>query len=300
MQIKRTNEVLIVQSGSFYLRSCQLYRLHVCNRCDGTCASYLIRHIQQACTCSLSLIFVCYCPSRTLGGISQALLLADGVDFQHHAVSSHSVFLACCVPTLYEAHHIVQRMRKGSGFTCLQSPCGTLLYALLVGVAADIISQQVIQIGIKMRERYAYMVILSLVLCLLRILHELELQCPRCRITRVGKCRLTPFGALLLQLLKVLPGQQHFASHLKLLRIVPRGQLLGYLLDILHVLSNIVSLHSVTSRHSLYHLSVAIGQRDRQSVIFQFTAHVKRLAIKSSAHLPIPFLYVLAVIGVGQ
>ena len=59
-------------------------------------------------------------------------------------------------------------------------------------------------------------------------------------------------------------------------------------------------MHTVATGHSLRQLSVNISQRDRESVVLHFTAHLEILTGEALLHALVPVGHILLVVGVGQ
>ena len=70
--------------------------------------------------------------------------------------------------------------------------------------------------------------------------------------------------------------------------------------DGLDIGRHIVTTHTVTTGNGLYQTAVLIGQRDRQSVVLQFTTHLEGLTIEPALHTLVPDSHILLIVGIGQ
>ena len=59
-------------------------------------------------------------------------------------------------------------------------------------------------------------------------------------------------------------------------------------------------MHTVATCHSLRELTIHVGQRDRQSVVFHLAAHLEILACQAFLHTLVPVGHILFVVGIGQ
>ena len=63
MKVERTDEVLVVQSGTAHPGACQLHRLHIRHGSNRTRPAHLVRHFQKTGARTLRLVFVGYSPA---------------------------------------------------------------------------------------------------------------------------------------------------------------------------------------------------------------------------------------------
>ena len=59
-------------------------------------------------------------------------------------------------------------------------------------------------------------------------------------------------------------------------------------------------MHTIATGDSLREFAIDIGERDGESVVLHFAAHLEILASQSLLHTFVPVGHILFVVGVGQ
>ena len=149
MQMQLCHEIGIVQSGSAYLRTGQMHRIHIGNGSDGACASHLKHHLAQYGLLLLCLELIGNSPSGALGRHTQGTLLRQGVYLEHDAVCGHRQIPAFCIPVVYIVINILQGVCQPHLCAYLKSPSRSSLQIGIMTVTGDSLSQQIIEVGIQ-------------------------------------------------------------------------------------------------------------------------------------------------------
>src|SRR5574344_1766122 len=134
MQVETADEVLVVESGTLHHRSRKLHRLHVCHRGHGSRSPHLECHAKQSGALTLSLKLICYCPSRTLGCISQLPLLGERVHLQHYSICCHRQIFSLHVPLVYKGVYLFERVYLHHARADFESPLPCMFQIVVVTV----------------------------------------------------------------------------------------------------------------------------------------------------------------------
>ena len=248
MQIKATDEILIVQCGTLYDSTSQLYGVHIGYRSHSTGSSDLIGDFIESCASPFGLKLICYCPTRRLGCISKSTLLAQRIHLQHYAIGSYRQVLSLGVPIVYELVYFLKTAYLLHTLRNFESPMSRSLQILIVSFSRKIVAQQIIQISVKASTGYK--------------LGVLTLQCTARSIAGIGKQWF--FGSLTLgiQLFKNLPWHEYFTTYLKLFWIARTlFQHKWYATNGLHISRNIITMNTITTRYATHEFTVNISKR---------------------------------------
>ena len=107
MEIETLDEILIIQGGTLHGGTCQLHRIHIGHRRDGSSAPHLISHLIQTGADTFGLELIGNGPTRTLSSESECALLAQRIDFQDDAVGSNGQVLTLCIPIVDEVVYLL-------------------------------------------------------------------------------------------------------------------------------------------------------------------------------------------------
>ena len=222
------------------------------------------------------------------------------VDLQYDTISGHWQVFPFRVPVVDEIHDFLQGFHFFHALADLKAPFCSRHQILIMTITWQLLPQKIVEIGIELSACHQFRL--------------LAFECAASRIAWIGEERFAGLLPLSVESFKHLPWHQYFAPDFKLRRngrcggkkveplllLLPSGQHQWYGTDGLHIGCHIISLHAITPCHASHQLPVLVGQRDRQSIVFQFATHLKRFAGESFAYTAVPVGHILLVVGVGQ
>ena len=151
----------------------------------------------------------------------------------------------------------------------------------------QLFAQQVVEIGVELTRGHQFRL--------------LALQRSAGGIARIGKERFLGCLALGVEPLKHFPRHENLTAYLKLAgEVAPGVQHQRNAADGLHVGRHVVAMHTVATRHRPHQAALLVGERDAQSVVLHFAAHLEGLAVQTAAHAVVPVGHILFAVGVGQ
>ena len=286
VQVEGVHEIFVVQGGPLDNRAREQHRVEVGHRGDGARAPYLERHRVEPRERLLGLELVGDGPTGRLGRVAQVFLLPQRVDLEDHAVGSHRQMLALGVPIGDILLHLVDRVENAHGIGYLETPRTGPLQVLVVGIGGQILTQQVIEVGIEPPGSHYGRV--------------LRFEGAGRRVAGVGKEGLLLLLALLVERLEDRPGHEYLAPNLKRVGVVVAPQLQGNAANGLHILGHIIAPGTVAPGHGLHQPSVLVDERDGGTVEFQFAHQLELLAHQPRAHPVVEGGHLFNRIGVAQ
>ena len=213
-------------------------------------------------------------------------MLAQGVDLEHEAVGGDGQFLALHIPVADKVLHRVDAGQDGH-LARLESPALERHDAVVVGCEGQVVTQHEIEDGIQPATCHLGTV--------------LQLERTGGGIAGIGKQRLFVELAFGIEFLKTLPGQQDFASHLKLVgQIVHTGDFQWHAFDGDDIGGHIVALHAIAACHGSHQSSFLIGHRYRRAVIFHLAHNLAGLTAQAVLGAAQEILHFLDAVAVGQ
>ena len=264
----------------------QQHGVEVGDRGDDTSAAHLKGNILQFGAFALGSELIGYGPTGRLGGGAQVELLAQGVDFEHQTVGGDRQLFPLNVPVVDKVFHGIDAGQNGH-LTRLESPALERHDAVVVGCEGQVVTQHEIEDGIQPATCHLGTV--------------LQLERTGGSIAGIGKQRLFVELTLGIELLKTLPGQQDFTSHLKFVgQIVHASDFQWHALDGDDIGGHIVALHAVAACHGSHQSPFLIGHRYRRAVIFHLAHNLAGLPAQAVLGAAQEILHFLDAVAVGQ
>ena len=167
----------------------------------------------------------------------------------------------------------------------LESPFFRFLKVLVMSVAGQIVSQQVVQVSIQLTGSH-----------LSRIL---QFQGTRSCVAWIGEQRFLPAFPFPVQFLENHPGHQDLSADFKHIRITLSVQFQRDGTYRLHIVGHVIPLCTVTTCHGTHQSAMLIGEGNGSSVKLHFTANLEIL-VQCLAHPFIKFRYLGLRICIAQ